>query len=446
MEAVRDLTGHANSRMQTAATWLFILPLFVGGVARDAAKVQTAGLALLAFTSVVILRRPLPKLAISRIYLTAAVLILILCAYLTFRSWPSYFGTSRSYDIQAMIFVATYVAVAVFAVMFFEERLFERVVWRAATLTLWVGVSSCIISRLTHHLLLINPSSGLRMQGTLSEPSAWAPVLPLVVLLGIRRRSWLYVMLALLGTLLTNSPTCILVLLVTVPVYYVLCNTGRHRMLLLFASVVVILVGIGFLQTANPDHYLNSRNTAEVAIGRLLSGIRNVETDGQVGSNDRFTSTTVVIAEARTNGWMRAGAGPAADNTYFPAKYPVEISDAYRPNNLWVSILFDFGEGGLVVLGAMMLWAVWRMRHRPDIAALLLPFFIASLINSAEGSFEYAFVALGVMLLAFGWVQPIARPPFPGANLEQCTPVDSNIGGGVSKAASSMVEPLFKTY
>jgi hypothetical protein len=47
--------------------------------------------------------------------------------------------------------------------------------------------------------------------------------------------------------------------------------------------------------------------------------------------------------------------------------------------------------------------AVWRTRRRPQICAILLPFFVASLINSAEGSFEYGFVALGIALFAFGW-------------------------------------------
>jgi hypothetical protein len=97
-----------------------------------------------------------------------------------------------------MLFVITYVIVAVFAGLFFEERLFERVIWQATTVVLWIGVASCAASRLTGHPLLVNSAhEGLRMVGTLTEPSDWAPVLTLVLLLALRRRSWFYAALAL---------------------------------------------------------------------------------------------------------------------------------------------------------------------------------------------------------------------------------------------------------
>ena len=69
-------------------------------------------------------------------------------------------------------------------------------------------------------------------------------------------------------------------------------------------------------------------------------------------------------------------------------------------------MLFDFGIVGVAALAALMLTASWRMRHSPWLAATLLPFFITALINSAEGSYEYAFVALGILLFAFGWAVP----------------------------------------
>ena len=50
--------------------------------------------------------------------------------------------------------MVTYLAVCAFAVLFFEERIFERVIWRADIVALWIGVLSWLVSRLTHHLLL----------------------------------------------------------------------------------------------------------------------------------------------------------------------------------------------------------------------------------------------------------------------------------------------------
>ena len=112
----------------------------------------------------------------------------------------------RVYDRNAIIFIITYLDVGVFAALFFQARPFERVIWRAATMALWIGAASWLATLVTHHLILVSTSHGvIRMQGTLSEPSAWAPVIPIVALLAIRRRSPLYAALALAGTWLAAS-------------------------------------------------------------------------------------------------------------------------------------------------------------------------------------------------------------------------------------------------
>jgi hypothetical protein len=165
---------------------------------------------------------------------------------------------------------------------------------------------------------------------------------------------------------------------------------------------LIIPLAIFFIQTANPSQYLQGSNNLEKAAGRLLSGIRNIETAGKIGHNTRYEDTLAVIQQLRLNGWLTAGAGPGAESTYFPAKYP-SVSGNYMPTAFWESILFDFGIIGVTVLGIFMLLAFWRMRDRPDMAAIAVPFLLASLINSAEGSFEYSFVVLGIMLSGFGW-------------------------------------------
>ena len=397
---------------QEAATWLFVLSFLTLGVGRDHAYVEWAGLALLAFASFVLFRQPVPVRAIRRITLSAAVLVLVVCAYLVFGSWPSSFGTGHSYEVQAVYFVVTYLAVCTFAALFFEERVFERVIWRAVIVALWIGLLSWLVSRLTRHLMLVSESHGvLRMQGMLSEPSAWAPVISLVVLLALRRRSCWALGLAALATVLTASPTCVLVLAATVPLYYVLTGTRRSRVVVVLVLAVSLPAAVLLVYAAGPSPYLDSHDTAENAVGRLLAGVEYATTDGRAGHNTRLADTRVVVSEAKANGWILAGAGPAADQTYFPARFP---SGTLRPNALWVSVLFDFGLIGLLLFGTLMAIAVWRMRHRPQMCAVLLPFFVAALINSAEGSFEYGFVALGIMLFAFGWAgtSQVDDPPF----------------------------------
>ena len=75
-------------RMKTAASWLFVLPLFTEGVALNVVKIRLAGLAALAFATIASGRR-LPPLAAGRINLTFVVLALIVIAYLALGSWPT---------------------------------------------------------------------------------------------------------------------------------------------------------------------------------------------------------------------------------------------------------------------------------------------------------------------------------------------------------------------
>src|ERR1017187_5637739 len=114
-------------RTEATATWLFVLAFLAVRVGRHHAYIELIGLAVLALASYADRRRPVPPRAIRRIVLTAAILTLITCSYLIFGSWPSAFGTTRSYDTHAVYFVAAYLGVCAFAVLFFDERLFERV-------------------------------------------------------------------------------------------------------------------------------------------------------------------------------------------------------------------------------------------------------------------------------------------------------------------------------
>jgi len=90
-----------------------------------------------------------------------------------------------------------------------------------------------------------------------------------LALLALRRRSWPYPALVLAGLILADSPTCLLVMAVTVPPYYALAGAWQHRALLLFALAIVIPASILFVLHANPQTYLDSGNPAQVAVERL---------------------------------------------------------------------------------------------------------------------------------------------------------------------------------
>ena len=78
---------------------------------------------------------------------------------------------------------------------------------------------------------------------------------------------------------------------------------------------------------------------------------------------------------------------------------------------MWLSVLFDFGECGLVIFIVMLLAGVWRMRRNNLALAIFLPFFTASMVNSSIP--DYSVTVLGILLFAFGWLaNPYQRRNF----------------------------------
>jgi hypothetical protein len=399
--AVRDA-----SRLKTAAAWLFLLPVFTEGVLPGVVKLEFGGLAvLLAVGS----SGPLPPRAVMRAFPVFAVLVLTVIAYLYVRPWPAGTLTASLYGYRAGLFVITYAAVAVYAAFFFCKAIFARVMWRASIASLAFSEVASVASRVTGHLLLVNDDNGLRMTGTMGEPSDWAPVITVVLLLGLRRRSWPAVALACAGMALADSPTCILVAAVSGALWYALAGSWQHKMLLLAALAMAIPVVVILAARTPPPPFTGS--PARIAAERLLSGIRSVETGGTQGQNSRYDNTEGVLEVIRDDGWMRAGAGPGADAAYFAA-YPPPPGVPSAVNALWVSVLFCFGEWGLALLAIAGILAAWRIRRNPQMAALLLPFMVASMVNSAIP--DWSLAALGILLFACGWVPreaPADRSP-----------------------------------
>jgi hypothetical protein len=263
-------------------------------------------------------------------------------------------------------------------------------------------VITCAASRLSGHEWLVNPSHGtLRMIGTLTEPAEWAPLLAMVLLLALRRRSRLYVALSLAGLVLADSPTCLLVMALTVPLYFALASSWKYRVPLLAALCVMIPAAVIFVQQADSQAWIASGSPGRVAVGRLTAGIQGIGTDGQGDVNTRYANTAGAVSAARENGWLRLGAGPGADAVYFPAIKAPGAPPA-GTNALWVSVLFDFGAWGLAALAVLVLLATWRVRPDPAMCAVLLPFLVASMVNSAIP--DWSVTALAVMLYALRWL------------------------------------------
>jgi len=162
---------------------------------------------------------------------------------------------------------------------------------------------------------------------------------------------------------------------------------------------------VTFASTADPQAYIESRNSGRAAIGRLLAGIREVrEGSDSGGSNARLNSTLIVINDINQNGWRQWGAGAGASNVYFLAKYQqTPFAAAVQPNSWWVDIYFNFGLYVMLVTMALLAIALFRMRRQLGVSLVLISFSLASLVNSAQGDKMYQFGVLTITLFVFGW-------------------------------------------
>lgn len=389
--------ARADERLQTAAAWLFVLPVLTEGVLPGVVKLELAGLAVLVFAWCAS-GRPLPRRAAEPTFCVAALLTLTVIGYLAFGRWPDV-GPAAAYDVRAAMWLVTYAAVAVYAFLFFDREVLARVLWRASVTTLWVSELTCALSRVTGHLILVNPAHGtLRMCGTMTEPAAWGATLAMVLILAWRRRSWLNVCLALAGLYLTASPVCLLVTAASVTLCAVLSAPWRTRLSVLLALAAVVPAGTVWVARADPLPLLDSPTPAKVAAGRLVQGIQAAWSGSDdPAANSRYYDTTASLRVIRDNGWMRAGAGPGADAAWAKAEYPDTIHAPLAVNALWVSVLWDFGEWGVTAMVALVLLALWRIRRDRLLCAVLLPFIVASMVNSAIP--DWSVTGLAVMLM-----------------------------------------------
>jgi hypothetical protein len=402
------------------ATWIFCGAFFVEAITIGTTQLDTkSGQVEIVVFGTLILITGMSKLkspsyiAWIRTWLIFTLFMTITAIYLIFPSSALSAYTSQSHFLkEAFIYSFSYAIPGIFAALFYQKDLFVDVFWLLTRLSIWLALTAYAISRFSGHVVLVNSQTGgLRLQGLLSEPSAWAPIVAVALLAALRRKSTLYTVLILLVALLTKSPTVYIVLAISIPLYYLLTIRQEfkiRRFVFLLVIAVAIPFIVNFLQTANSATYLNSQNEASVVVGRLISGVQNIESNGALGTNDRFANTTQVIADTEDAGLMNFGGGPGSSNVYFPAKYPTLPGQGVvvRTNALWVDVLFDFGRLGVTILFLLLAVSVIRIRKDPVMAELLLPFIVASFINSASGIELYQFTILAIFLFGFGWGLP----------------------------------------
>ncbi|ETA01178.1 hypothetical protein CcI6DRAFT_03423 [Frankia sp. CcI6] len=316
---------------------------------------------------------------------------------------------AAEYLAASLRFGVFYASIAVFAAFFFDRRHLEHVFWRMSLGCVWIALAGYAVAAVLPAPVWVDAGSGgtPRLRGLLAEPSSWAPVISVLILLAVRRRSWRNLALVVLAGLLTKSPTVLLTAAISLIFCYlngIRAVAARGRRTIVLAAVLPLtVVGIGRI---DPTGYLASNNGLTVAFGRLVAGLDALGDDtAPATANGRYTSARIVMAEARQNGHPNIGYGPNSNSVYLAQKYGDDRN--YAANSLYVTWLFDFGRIGAYALLAAIFLVLLRLVKRPASAALFIPFLVASLINSAQGFELFKFAFVPVLLYLFGWERRI---------------------------------------
>lgn len=369
-------------------------------------SMRKEGIALAVLLYIGILRGNFKGRAIARVLATFGVLALLVLAYFITRQSHPPWGSSTQYlgwGIQTALFI---VAVAGFVCVYFDEQELLKAFWNFARLGLTISLLCYVISVTSGHKLLVNAgSAGIRLEGLLSEPSAWAGAISALFIVSLARKSYTWAGLAILGGLLAKSPMVMLVAGISLPGYYLIRSNdqSKRKIVLVVAASIVVPLLVYRIQLIDPVPYLQSSAGYKVAVGRFISGITNVKTGGTEGKNIRYSGAQRTVQEVRDNGWTYTGFGLGSA--------PVYLSNKFGDTQAWsmfYSILFDFGYIGVAAFVLLIAISFRRMRASPAMA-ILLPFSVAALFNSAQGWVLYQFAVIAIMVFAFGWA-PYTRP------------------------------------
>jgi len=305
-------------------------------------------------------------------------------------------GGEGFYLKQAIVYILYVGFVAGFAYTFYREQLFVNIWLRAATIAAVIALLGFALAVTTGRPELVtfaNYGGGLRLTGSVGEPSVWAPVIPAGIFLAWRRRSpRLVVMFAVTG-LLARSPIVALVFVLSLAAILLI----RKFSIYLKVTIVMLLAAAApwiipvFTGDAAPVKE-GSSNPLAIMMGRLLSGLQFIETSGASGNNDRAAGAQRTLSVLQSHDWLWTGRGVGSADVYFPFHF-----STVQAFSLPVNILFDLGVIGLGIYVLFALRAIWNMRNT-EAALIFIPFLMGSAINSAQGIEFYKFAVLGILL------------------------------------------------
>lgn len=309
-------------------------------------------------------------------------------------------GSESAYFTAAFTQGVYIFTAGIVAFIFYREATFLKVWNRIAYVAVAVAILGFFAARVGITPIFAQYSangSGLRLTGLLSEASAWAPVIPGLLFIALRKKSFPLILLSLAALALTRSPTVMLATLMSAAVI-ILVRPGKSalKIAVIGASAWALFALWPKIQDpALSGSLVASGNPIQVAIGRLLSGFQYIDTAGTTGENVRYDGVQETIRVAVEGGWVLTGRGLGSSQVYFATAFDQQMAFSYP-----VQVFFDFGILGLALFLFLAVRTIWRMRGS-EVSYIFLPFFMAAIINSAQGGASTKFIWLAIFAYTF---------------------------------------------
>lgn len=268
-----------------------------------------------------------------------------------------------------------------------------------------VAVASMVIYYATGQAFLINVyvvEHLIRPQAFLSEPSSFAPIAAVLLIVGWLRRSKIDMFLAVVALAITFSPISFLATAITALLYafFYLVRSVPARVAVVGVAVTVFTI----LFMLDCSSLVVSLGGFERTLGRVSCGVQVMFDDDLRNSlsttftNQRLTSTLLSIDFAKDNGAVLFGFGLNSSSVFMPALF-----GEVRENSLWISVFLFYGVVGVIVyLAAVLLGVFFTFNTNREFAVFYLAVVVSSTINSAGGFYLFSLVFFAVTVLIFG--------------------------------------------
>jgi hypothetical protein len=410
------LEGHFRYKVKELAVFFFLLPLFfsrlfIGGYGEytdgpnlgfQFNNLESIIMVLLLIHTVVKNRKINKKAIITLSCITLSFIFIQLFYILNFHTKPIT-GSTKSYIIDFVLGIRYIISTAIFAFFFFDAILFKKYFILFTQISIIASFIALLGFNLLGSYVQINVQGDYgRVQGFLSEPSAFAPILAIFVIWQWKDKRYWQVMFGILCILMTKSPTCYLVIVLSITISY-LIQTLRYNPVrgVVFLSLVAYLVNLllSIDLTAGMNLY-SSENPILNSVGRLFSGLEDIRTGGDTGANSRYQAYLEYKMCMENYQLYWTGYGFNSSSTFFLSYF----KDGFiRDYSLYLTLLFSYGYIGVMIFYSACLYALaYLSKIQSTYYFVFISFLVASSINSAQGLVMYRMVFLGVFLALIG--------------------------------------------